>query len=538
MDASMAMQQCAQTQQQQQVPMALQQCAQMQPPEFRRRASSSQSFASTPENFNDDDVIENAETAIVAQPEPDPATSVDAALTLSTRIEHSAIPRGQTQDVFGLLTVQAAVAPQSDPSVPTTDAEAERQAMDLICVLDVSGSMGGDKIRQVQDATRFIIEQATPKDRISIVTFNSEASRVLKLCRMDVGGKDAASVATLRLSAGGGTSIAAGLDKGLSVMEQRRQRNKVSSILLLTDGQDGSTRHQLPSLLARAQQANCSVYAFGFGKDHDAGLLSDLAEQARTPFTFVEDTDKIREAFAGAVGGLCSIVAQAVQLTITSHVPIKDIHTPFTTTRISDTSAVVTIPDVFAGERRDILVELAVAAGSDAVGQTTLLEAHLRYTDLRSGSVVQTPQVSMEASRVDEPQPEDEPDQEVSAQRERIEVTRALQQAAAQSDQGHFDEACRVLDVTDQRMKSNKTKTHLSEALGGELADARERMRSRSMWEGGGRAEVNDATQMHKMQRCTNMMQSSSSKVQKSSKQMYCNASQAAWISSSKGDGK
>jgi len=267
-------------------------------------------------------------------------------------------------------------------------------------------------------------------------------------------------------------------------------------------------------------------------------LLSDLAEQARTPFTFVEDTDKIREAFAGAVGGLCSIVAQAVQLTITSHVPIKDIHTPFTTVRTSDTSAVVTIPDVFAGERRDILVELAVPAGSDAVGQTTLLEAHLRYTDLRSGSVVQTPQVAMEASRVDEsePQPEAEPDQEVSAQRERIEVTRALQQAAAQSDQGHFDEACRVLDVTDQRMKSNKTKTHLSEALGGELADARERMRSRSMWEGGGRAEVHDATQMHKMQRSTNMIQSSSSRVQKSSKQMYCTTSQAAWISSSKGD--
>merc|ERR1712025_660021 len=140
---------------------------------------------------------------------------------------------------------------------------------------------------------------------------------------MDKEGKNDAIVSTLRLAAGGGTSIAAGLDTALSVMERRRQRNKVSAILLLTDGQDGSTRSRLPELLQRAARANCAIYAFGFGRDHDAALLSEIAEQAQTPFTFVEDTNKIREAFAGAVGGLCSMVAQGVQLTIQAHVPLK-----------------------------------------------------------------------------------------------------------------------------------------------------------------------------------------------------------------------
>merc|ERR1719267_426830 len=121
---------------------------------------------------------------------------------------------------------------------------------------------------------------------------------------MGTDGRDEANVATLRLQAGGGTSIASGLSMALSIMEQRRQRNKVSAILLLTDGQDGSTRVRLPGLISRAQQANCSIYAFGFGRDHDAALLSELAEQAQTPFTFVEDAENIREAFAGAVGGL------------------------------------------------------------------------------------------------------------------------------------------------------------------------------------------------------------------------------------------
>jgi len=444
------------------------------------------------------------------------------------------LPQGQTQDVFGLITVQAAATPEPDPADSTPAQELERQPMDLICVLDVSGSMRGDKIHQVQDAMRFVIEQAAPKDRVSIVAFNSNATRVLRLRKMDVEGKKSACVETLRLVAGGGTSIAAGLNMALSIMEQRRQRNKVSSILLLTDGQDGSTRGRLPSLVTRAQQANCSVYAFGFGRDHDAALLSELAEQAQTPFTFVEDTENVREAFAGAVGGLCSIVAQSVELTISCHVPLKNVHTPFATQRDSDTRATVTIPDIFAGERRDILVELSVPAGGDAGGHTMLLETHVRYMDLRAGSLVQTLPVVMETLRVEEPQPEAEPDAEVSAQRDRVVVTRALQQAASESDQGKFDEAQRLLEVADQRVKAKRTKTALSEALCEEISDARSRMQSRSLWEGAGRAEVHDATQMHMMQRTTNRMVSSSASCMKSSKAMYCNASQSAYINKSK----
>merc|ERR1712232_1055587 len=192
---------------------------------------------------------------------------------------------------------------------------------------------------------------------------------------MNAEGKNDATVSTLRLAAGGGTSIAAGLDMALSVMERRHQRNKVSAILLLTDGQDGSTRGRLPELLRRTAAANCALYAFGFGRDHDAALLSEIAEQAQTPFTFVEDTEKIRETFAGAVGGLSSIVAQRVELTLKCQVPLKAVHTSFHMQRSSDHEAVVTIPDMFASERRDILVELAVPADPNQPGQRSLLEA-------------------------------------------------------------------------------------------------------------------------------------------------------------------
>jgi len=216
--------------------------------------------------------------------------------------------------------------------------------------------------------------------------------------------------------------------------------------------------------MRRAAAANCAIYAFGFGTDHDAALLSEIAEQAQTPFTFVEETDRIREAFAGAVGGLSSVVAQQVELTLTCHVPLKTVHTPFPL-QLSEREAKVMIPDMFALERRDILVELAVPANDGGADQTVLLEACARYTDLRSNRIVQTSPVVMEAQRVEEPQPEAEPDEEVSAQRERVEVTRALQDATEASDRGQFDQALQVIEQCDGRMKNAKKKTKITEAL-------------------------------------------------------------------------
>merc|ERR1740133_403702 len=88
--------------QQQQAAMPSQNCSWTAPPPPPRRSSYNQVSSPAPTSFNDDDSLPLVEpTGILAQPEPDPAVGTDSALTVSTRVEYSALPRGQTQDVFG-----------------------------------------------------------------------------------------------------------------------------------------------------------------------------------------------------------------------------------------------------------------------------------------------------------------------------------------------------------------------------------------------------------------------------------------------------
>lgn len=352
---------------------------------------------------------------------------------------------------------------------------------------------------------------------------------------MDQHGKDEATQAVLRLSAGGGTRIASGLEMALEIAERRRQRNPVSAILLLTDGQDGSSGDSFSSLIQRAQLAGCALYPFGFGSDHDSRLLSNLAEQAHSPFTFIEDVDQIGPAFAGTIGGLSSVAAQRVEVRLDSSVTLKAVHTPFAISR-SGSCVTVQIPDMLAGERRDLLVELSVPVANSG-DETVLLEASAHYWDLAVKASVQTPAVQMWAQRVaDEVQPEQEPDEEVTSQRQRVEVTQTLQAAAAHGDCGRFEEAQAILQDHEKRLRSCKQRlSPITEGLASELEDAHSRMQSHSSWEAGGHAELWDAVQMHSCQRTTNVSRSSASKVEKSCKAMYCTSKQESWISKFKG---
>merc|ERR1712228_1084851 len=92
-----------------------------------------------------------------------------------------------------------------------------------------------------------------------------------------------------------------------------------------------------------------------------------------------------------------------------------------------------------------------------------------------------------------------------------------------QSDRLDFAGARQMLESKANSLKAKKA-TRMSPALLLELEDASSRMASRSAWEDGGRAEVKDSMQMHRMQRCTNMSMSKKSAVQKCSKGMYLNS--------------
>ncbi len=88
------------------------------------------------------------------------------------------------------------------------------------------------------------------------------------------------------ISDGGGTYIGCGLQMGINLFTSRQTKNPLGALLLLTDGQDNQT-HDYSQLMGTLPDG-VLCHTFGYGPDHTAALLVQLAEQGNEgTFTYI-----------------------------------------------------------------------------------------------------------------------------------------------------------------------------------------------------------------------------------------------------------
>ncbi|XP_048527366.1 E3 ubiquitin-protein ligase WAV3-like [Triticum urartu] len=311
-----------------------------------------------------------------------------------------AIPAYNRKDV-GLTkdTVTAMV------EIRATSSAAMREGLDLVAVLDVSGGMGGDKIQSVKKALQFVIMKLTSVDRLSIVTFDSTARRLNPLRSMTQAAQTDLKAVVDGLQNGGGTDIKAGLELGLAVLAGRvHAESRTANVFLMSDGQttSGDPREVHPGEVA--------VYTFGFGTGADHKLLSDLAKKSTGgTYSAVPDGTNLSAPFSQLLGGLLTVVAQDVQLTLEPNNADGDLEkmtvAPGTdyTTITDDKSGLITIKfgTLFSGEVRKVAVNFALRDSDETEEyDATLAEARHSYAgqktrqSLEAILIVRTPNPS------------------------------------------------------------------------------------------------------------------------------------------------
>ena len=118
--------------------------------------------------------------------------------------------------------------------------ETDRAPIDLCCIIDESSSMSGDRIALVKQTVSFVLRNLTDKDRFGIVGYGSSAHRRLELTKMDDQGKKKAEEIVKTIHASGMTALCEGLEFGIKMMMDNRNKddsNQIASLMLFTDGQ-------------------------------------------------------------------------------------------------------------------------------------------------------------------------------------------------------------------------------------------------------------------------------------------------------------
>ena len=160
---------------------------------------------------------------------------------------------------------------------------AETVPVDLVFVIDVSGSMSGAKIEQTRQALETIINQLRDTDRFTMLTFSDN----VKYWRTDLVlaseyRQQGVEFARL-LKTEGSTNFNAGLLDGAAVLKTHGQADHVPLLVMLTDGEPTSGVTDEDQIVENAASAlsgtAISLNCLGFGRNLNFQLLERLALQ-------------------------------------------------------------------------------------------------------------------------------------------------------------------------------------------------------------------------------------------------------------------
>ncbi|KAK7352954.1 hypothetical protein VNO80_18386 [Phaseolus coccineus] len=295
--------------------------------------------------------------------------------------ECAVISASRTHETYALVLKVKAPPPQ--PAPRSSAAPSQRAPIDLVTVLDVGGSMTGAKLHMLKRAMRLVISSLGPADRLSIVAFSGTSKRLLPLRIMTAQGQRVARRIVDRLVVGQGSSVGDALRKATRVLEDRRERNPVASVMLLSDGQEervqnqrgtssGSQRKSSTHMSStRFAHIEIPVHAFGFGTK--SGYSQEPGE----------------EAFAKCVGGLLSVVVQDLRIQVGFESEAVEMSAIYSCSGRPSllSSGAVRLGDLYAEEERELLVELRVPASSGP-GTHHVMAVRCLYKDPASQEIV------------------------------------------------------------------------------------------------------------------------------------------------------
>jgi Ca-activated chloride channel family protein len=201
---------------------------------------------------------------------------------------------------------------------PTVDAvyavqdlwQAARKDVNLVMLIDTSGSMRGTKMESVRQAATEFVEQMGDDDFITIIAFSKDPNVLVE--HEQVGMSRDMAISTIKaLQAEGNTALYDAVGIGTEVIADVTSSQASNVMVVLTDGKDtASYRYRFDDRLIEAAIANDSiVFTIAYGTDAEQKLLSDLAQRANGNYYLGTEANinEIYQEMSAAFGGTAGI---------------------------------------------------------------------------------------------------------------------------------------------------------------------------------------------------------------------------------------
>ena len=208
-----------------------------------------------------------------------------------------------------------------------------RKPLVLICMIDVSGSMqvsasqdmkGGEnvsfsRLALVKHALKTIASTLNKDDKMSLITFSSNAKLVLEHTNVDNMGKNLIFDEIKKMYPDGCTNIWDALRLGL--IEAQKYKKYNTSLILFTDGEPNENPPMgiVPSLkesLSDIRNINFTISTFAFGYNVDSILMEEISKIGNGIYGYCPDCTMVGTIFTNFMANIMTTIESTVSIDI------------------------------------------------------------------------------------------------------------------------------------------------------------------------------------------------------------------------------
>jgi Ca-activated chloride channel homolog len=304
---------------------------------------------------------------------------------IQARFAHDRLDHSKSNPTHLVVSVEA----------PALDWVEKRPSVAILPVIDLSGSMRGDKLGYAKKSVLKLIEHLQPGDVAGLVTFSDNSRIDVKPQPVTAKLKERLRTVVGKLEVEGGTNFADALVDSLDVIQNLDLPAKyLHRVIMFTDGEPtiGITDTKAILNLLKKKRVRATLSAFGYGEvgggvwtGCDQDFLGELASLGMGNYAYVRDPDDALSAFGKELGGLLSTYATSLNIEIS---PVGGHQIKSLVTDVpheQDVTGTVEIPvsDIMSEETRHFVLEVELGEQKNAFPRaSTVFDVNLSYSVL------------------------------------------------------------------------------------------------------------------------------------------------------------
>ena len=218
-------------------------------------------------------------------------------------------------------------------SLSTEDKAEKVKPVDLICIVDVSTSMSGNRLDLVKETLKHIVKEMNDTDNFALVTFSSSSYFINNLTKMTEENKSIILDNIEKLKVISNTNIYSGLEKGLQLLKNDYSSgDRIASMILLSDGADNHYKNKVVSMFEDLMEREgkkdfvFTLNTFGYGVSYDYNLMKNISLIKDGAYFNIDKLGDVNDAFLKIYGSLSTVSNVNVQLKIQSNFNITKVY--------------------------------------------------------------------------------------------------------------------------------------------------------------------------------------------------------------------